>query len=227
MKKWNIHAFLLVLGALLISPAQATSVTFNLGTVFSDDSIAPDGTAPYATVVFDDGGTSGSVTMTLTVSPNVGQAILTELYINFDPDLDLGALELEYDETSTGDEASNPINIGTNAFQADGDGLYDILFDFPPPPEMGGNDEFLSAGEVVIYDIISEDAINANSFNFLSAPGGNDNGPFLAAVKFNRTGPLQEDSAWVGAGVIPVPAAVWLFGSGLIGLVGVARRRKK
>ena len=26
---------------------------------------------------------------------------------------------------------------------------------------------------------------------------------------------------------IPVPAAVWLFGSGLIGLVGVARRRKK
>ena len=25
---------------------------------------------------------------------------------------------------------------------------------------------------------------------------------------------------------IPVPAAVWLFGSGLLGLVGVARRRK-
>jgi len=26
---------------------------------------------------------------------------------------------------------------------------------------------------------------------------------------------------------IPVPAAVWLFGSGLVGLVGVARRRRK
>lgn len=28
------------------------------------------------------------------------------------------------------------------------------------------------------------------------------------------------------ASVIPVPAAVWLFGSGLLGLVGIARRRK-
>ena len=32
-------------------------------------------------------------------------------------------------------------------------------------------------------------------------------------------------SALVRASVVPVPAAVWLFGSGLIGLIGVARRR--
>ncbi|MBI5783055.1 MAG: VPLPA-CTERM sorting domain-containing protein, partial [Gammaproteobacteria bacterium] len=25
--------------------------------------------------------------------------------------------------------------------------------------------------------------------------------------------------------VVPVPAAVWLFGSGLLGLIGVARRK--
>jgi hypothetical protein len=25
---------------------------------------------------------------------------------------------------------------------------------------------------------------------------------------------------------IPIPAAVWLFGSGLLGLIGIARRRK-
>ena len=38
-------------------------------------------------------------------------------------------------------------------------------------------------------------------------------------------------SAWavhdgdIGASVVPVPAAVWLFGSGLIGLIGLAKRK--
>lgn len=31
----------------------------------------------------------------------------------------------------------------------------------------------------------------------------------------------------VGASTVPVPAAVWLFGSGLVGLIGLARRKKK
>jgi len=42
----------------------------------------------------------------------------------------------------------------------------------------------------------------------------------------------QERRTWavhdgdVGAAVVPVPPAIWLFGSGLIGLIGVARRKK-
>ena len=34
-------------------------------------------------------------------------------------------------------------------------------------------------------------------------------------------------SALVRTSVVPVPAAVWLFGSGLIGLIGVARRKAR
>jgi hypothetical protein len=30
----------------------------------------------------------------------------------------------------------------------------------------------------------------------------------------------------IGTAVVPVPAAVWLFGSGLLGLVGMAKRKK-
>ncbi len=49
----------------------------------------------------------------------------------------------------------------------------------------------------------------------------------------NRYGKTGGFYAWavhsgdVGAPAVPVPAAVWLFGSGLVGLIGFARRKKK
>lgn len=39
-------------------------------------------------------------------------------------------------------------------------------------------------------------------------------------------GSVLIDDVTLNANVVPVPAAVWLFGSGLVGLVGVARRKK-
>ena len=39
-------------------------------------------------------------------------------------------------------------------------------------------------------------------------------------------GSIFWDDASLEVSAVPVPAAVWLFGSGLLGLVGVARRRK-
>lgn len=38
--------------------------------------------------------------------------------------------------------------------------------------------------------------------------------------------PFPFEPTWDGVAVVPVPAAVWLFGSGLLGLVAVARRKK-
>ena len=39
-------------------------------------------------------------------------------------------------------------------------------------------------------------------------------------------GSAETGSFLVRTSVVPVPAAVWLFGSGLLGLVGIARRKK-
>jgi len=58
--------------------------------------------------------------------------------------------------------------------------------------------------------------------------------PFIVGITQGPDGLWQDgnlqpipavDVTYVGGTVVPVPAAVWLFGSGLIGLVGVARRK--
>jgi len=49
-------------------------------------------------------------------------------------------------------------------------------------------------------------------------------GPPVGDVNCNAT--TSHISVYYAETVVPVPAAVWLFGSGLLGLVGIARRRR-
>ena len=202
---------------------QATAATVTFEYTESFGAVSPDGPAPWATAIFDDGGVSGSVTLTMSVG-SVGEADVTAMYFNLDPSLDLTSLSFNRD-SGTGPTAGNTtISTGIDAFgPLGGDGFYDIEFDFPPPP--GQQAARFNAGENLIYTITGTD-ITAYSFNVFGTPGpGEGNaGPFLSVARFQSTGPDQSGSDWVGA--VPVPAAVWLFGSGLLGLVGVARRKR-
>lgn len=62
----------------------------------------------------------------------------------------------------------------------------------------------------------------------LASADGNGDG--VMGIPMASGGPFQGFSANINANLtptaVPAPAAVWLFGSGLIGLLGVARRRK-
>ena len=201
---------------------SAATVTFNYTESFG--AVPPDGPAPYATAVFDDTITPGVVTLTMTVAPSVNLADVTAMYFNLNPALDSNSLTFARVGGDGPTAADTDITTGTDHARPGGDGLYDILFDFPPPP--GQQARRFNAGEFLVYDIGGIVGLTANDFNFFGTPGpgaGNP-GPYLSVARFQDTGIDQEFSDFVGA--VPVPAAVWLFGSGLLGLVGIARRRR-
>ncbi len=66
----------------------------------------------------------------------------------------------------------------------------------------------------------------AGTWTGVLVSAGNVNGQYWAG--FNNTLYTEQFNVTITADapVIPIPAAAWLFGSGLLGLVGVARRRK-
>jgi hypothetical protein len=57
--------------------------------------------------------------------------------------------------------------------------------------------------------------------------GFTDIGKSIASITLNLTNDIVAiDDIRYGVSSVPVPAAVWLFGSGLVGLVGASRRKK-
>lgn len=197
--------------ALFSLQSTAATLTLNFDQEFSGGA-DPLGGTPWLTALFDDDGTAGSVTLTLT-SGLVDNEFFSGIYLNFDDTQDVTALSFAL---VSGDAASS-INLQKNKYKADGDGKYDILLSFPTSGNRFG------AGETVIYDITLA-GIVASDFNFLSKPSGG-NGPFTGAAHVQGIG-TAGDSGWIAPNPVPVPAAVWLFGSGLLGLVGVARRKR-
>jgi hypothetical protein len=211
----------LLLATSAVPTQAATVVTFTYTQSFG--AVAPDGPAPYATATFDDGGVEGAVTLTMQVAPTVGEADVTQMYFNLDPSLDPTLLSFTRDSGTGPSAANTDILTGVDAFRAGGGGFYDILFDFAPPP--GRNSLRFNAGESLTY-MITGSGITADSFSVFETPGpGRGNpGPFHSVAKFQSTGFNQSGGDWVGA--TPVPAAFWLFGSGLLGMIGFARRKK-
>jgi hypothetical protein len=98
-------------------------------------------------------------------------------------------------------------------------------------PLIGNNPYSLTISQVVsegfdgvefsIYGLLASGAIpyiaNQNLLIRISAGSGDTNATSSAA----------EDSHLLQMQVVPVPAAAWLFGSGLLGLLAAARKRRK
>ena len=66
--------------------------------------------------------------------------------------------------------------------------------------------------------------LSADSGTTWIADSGSSFGVNTALIEFNVSG--VNEALVIDVAPVPVPAAVWLFGSGLIGLAGIARRKK-
>ena len=140
----------------------------------------------------------------------IGTGYVSEWYFNLDDAYDPGDLDISWHsgqiETSYSQRA--------DWFKADGfKGRFDIKFDFPT-----SGDKFTNTETSVFKISYSDGNLQPGDFEFWSADP-DSNYKFLAAAKIQG----GESPNWVAA--VPIPSAVWLLASGLIGLA-VIRRRK-
>lgn len=113
-------------------------------------------------------------------------------------------------------------NFGSNAFQADGDGIYDILIDFSTAAA-----DRLIPGETITFDLLSTTGgFTSDSFLTFSVPGGG-NGPFRVAAHIQSlpTAPDGSSSDFITEGSVPEPTSMVLLGTGLIGIAAGIRKR--
>lgn len=208
--KTGILRFLFAASLLVViasARADAASVIFELNNEFSG-AVTPTGTPPFLRATFTD--VVGGVELKMESLLNSGTEFVNVWNFNLDPNLNPNLLSFAF---QSGSPNTASISTGVNAFQADGDGRYDIEFDWP----NGGAGRFNNA-DMVTYLITSSQTISAASFDFLSAPAGG-HGPFPTAAHVQGIG--DSGSGWI---TVPEPTSGLLMLGALAGLVVIRRR---
>lgn len=210
----------LIMALLVPVTANGLEMTYELDFEFSG-ATPPAGSTPWVTATFDDSfGGADTVRLTMSAGNLVNQEFVDDWLFNFDPALD--PTQLTFSVVDSSASVPNVISTGMDAFKADGDGWYDISFDFPPPP--GTFPSKFTAGETVVYDITYTSPIDASLFDFYSSPGGGQ-GIYKTAAHIQGIGPGGNESGWIApSNSVPEPSALILIGSLLIGF-GVIKRK--
>jgi hypothetical protein len=219
-----------LIGIALLSPAKssaASGITYQFDNEFSSGT-PPAGPAPWITASIQNV-SPGTVQLTIANNGLLGSEFVSGFYLNLNTNFSSLNLSISYVSSSgtflIPSIASGTIERGTDSFKADGDGKYDVLFDFSTV-----NGSTFGAGESITYQISGIAGLTANDFVYLSAPNGG-HGPFYAAAHVQGIGPDGGLSGWVEPSLgaqpilVPEPSSAALLASSL-GVLGFVRRSK-
>ncbi len=204
------HACLALTIALLACGAQAGIIEYELSEEFSG-ATPPSGSAPWLTATFDDGGTPGSVTLTLEATNLTGGEFVARWFFNLDPALNVTSLSF-FPLVTAGAMDDPIISQAADSHPADGDGDFDILLLFS---NVADADKRFGPGESVEFTIIGISTLTAASFNFLSASSTQDGLPTASHVQG-----IGEFSGWL---TVPEPSSLALAAMGVFWF----RRRRR
>jgi len=192
--------------------ASADVVNFTL----SVGNIVGLGTGPFADVSVDRTSTT-SATVTFTANTGGGYAFIdgSAAGLNVAGAFSVGTINYVCSSlTLCGTSASHlptPYTVDLSNGNVDGAGTFNL--------QLNQNDGWGAGTEQISFDLT---ATGTNSWaSAASVLTANDKGNMVVAHVGLTPG------TFTGFATVPIPAAAWLFGSGLIGLIGVARRRMK
>jgi len=184
----GLFAALAIGTVIMTAPGKSFAASYlsQLNTTFSGT--APAGPGPYVNELFTDV-SPGTVSVTFSNVGLTGTEFISGLYINLNTNMDATQLNLQLIGETAG-LGPVTISLGRDAFKADGDGKYDLLFSFTT--DTTGR---FAQSDWISYKITGIPTLTAADFNYLSAPAGGV-GPFISAAHVQSIG-SNGDSGWI------------------------------